>query len=68
MDEQQREKTAMEPQELETMQINLMKRKRGMFLDVFRARVRLQHLSGPCRTSPIGFVGSGVSIAFEAVQ
>ena len=40
--EQQGEKTAMEPQELETMQINMMKRKNGMLLDVFRARVRLR--------------------------
>ena len=68
VDKQQRAMTAMDPQELETMQINPTKRKKGMLLDVVRALVRLQRLSEPRMTSPTGLVGSGVRIAFEAVQ
>ena len=68
VDEQQRERTSMEPQELETMQINLMKRKKGMFLVVFHVRVRLQRLSELSMSSPTGRTGSGVSFAFEAEQ
>ena len=68
VDEQQRVKIAMEPQELETMQINLMKRKKGMFLVVFHVRVRLQRLSELSMSSPTGRTGSGVSFAFEAEQ
>ena len=45
VDEQQQAKTAVEPQKLDTMQISPMKRKKGMLLDVFYARVRLQRLS-----------------------
>ena len=42
VDKQQRVRIAMEPQELKTTQINPMKRKKGMFLLYFVARVRLQ--------------------------
>ena len=68
VDERQRAKTAMEPQVLNTMQVNPMKRKKGMFFVACHARGRLQRLRGPHTTSPTGLAGSGVSIAFEAVR
>ena len=68
VNKQQRAKKVMNPQELETTQINRMKRTKGMFLDVCRARVRLKRLREPRTTSPSGLIGSGVSIVFESAQ
>ena len=49
--EQRRAKTVMNFQDFKLKQINLMKRKKGLLLDVFRVRARLQRLSDPYANS-----------------